>query len=241
MKIYRAVFVLFSFSTLFFLSACGERKTEGRAVDASGKPVAGVEVKVLGREGSVLTDNEGQFYLPFVVEKSEKIVLLSKGSWPQGCLFNASSGGSDSSLIRFSIPCFRETDENGAAVFLSQDRKWVDNGKDVVSDISRKLMWQRNDNSVKVPWWRAARYCDELELAGFSDWSLPSSEALSSTLMSRNSSSVNPFFVQKRIRYWSATEDKETNYNSIAVYDVNGVAGLANKSVPYFVRCVRNM
>jgi len=42
------------------------------------------------------------------------------------------------------------------------------------------LMWEGNDNGVAVPWRKAAKYCGDLRLAGYSDWRLATLDELAS-------------------------------------------------------------
>ena len=42
------------------------------------------------------------------------------------------------------------------------------------------LMWEGNDNGVAVTWRKAAKYCGDLRLAGYSDWRLATLDELAS-------------------------------------------------------------
>jgi len=50
---------------------------------------------------------------------------------------------------------------------------FVDNGDGSISDQVTELMWQKAVGSEALTWQQAKDYCDELELAGYSDWWLP--------------------------------------------------------------------
>lgn len=45
-------------------------------------------------------------------------------------------------------------------------------------DPSTSLMWTAKDNGKDLNWKQAMRYCRDLRLAGYSDWSLPTIDQL---------------------------------------------------------------
>jgi len=45
-------------------------------------------------------------------------------------------------------------------------------------DSATKLMWEGQDNGVAVTWHKAASYCQDLRLAGYSDWRLATLDEL---------------------------------------------------------------
>lgn len=49
---------------------------------------------------------------------------------------------------------------------------------DFWTDPDTKLMWTAADNGSGLSWSQAQRYCRELALSGFSDWTLPSIDDL---------------------------------------------------------------
>jgi hypothetical protein len=46
------------------------------------------------------------------------------------------------------------------------------------TDPGTELMWTKKDNGSDVDWYQATAYCSKLQLAGYSDWRLPTIEEL---------------------------------------------------------------
>ncbi len=88
----------------------------------------------------------------------------------------------------------------------------------VFLDFKSGLMWAAHDNGRDIDWRRATRYCNDLELASYSDWRLPTLDELEG-LYRRMSASQ--FKVPAEIRLtsccpWSSTkknEDSAWNFN----------------------------
>jgi hypothetical protein len=57
---------------------------------------------------------------------------------------------------------------------------YTDNGDGTVTDNVTGLMWQQEDDDTTRTWDEACSYCDELALAGYSDWRLASKKELMS-------------------------------------------------------------
>ena len=120
---------------------------------------------------------------------------------------------------------------------------------DVVIDKDRKLMWQ-DDKAVinnKMTWQQARKYCKNLNLAGFSDWRLPTIQELNTII---DSDRYNPAIAKefKNVRskwyewYWTNTFCADNSYRAWKLnfydgYDFN----LYNKNKNGYVRCVRKI
>jgi len=62
-------------------------------------------------------------------------------------------------------------------------KRFTDNGDGTVTDNNTKLIWSKNANlGGKMSWYRAMDYCNALDLAGNSDWRLPSLHELQSLI-----------------------------------------------------------
>lgn len=77
---------------------------------------------------------------------------------------------------------------------------FVDNGDGTISDLATGLMWQRADDGVARNWEESLEYCENLTIAGFSDWRLPNAKELHSIVnynrspQTTNSPAINSVF-----------------------------------------------
>ncbi len=57
---------------------------------------------------------------------------------------------------------------------------YIDNGDGTITDLATGLMWQMSDDSNTYDWEDALSYSENLDLAGYDDWRLPSAKELQS-------------------------------------------------------------
>jgi hypothetical protein len=104
-----------------------------------------------------------------------------------------------------------------------------DNG--TVSDLATGLTWQQADDGVTRNWQEALAYCENLSLAGSSDWRLPNVKELQSIVdYARNSPALDTsVFTQTNWRgwFWSSTTHAGRN-GSFAAYVCFGPCVAAN-------------
>lgn len=111
-----------------------------------------------------------------------------------------------------------------------------------VTDNVTGLMWQRQENNVGGTWDEAMLYCDNLELAGHSDWRLPSKKELVGLI---NSGSTAPsidtdaFPGTQSGGYWSSTSYGHDSQGAWEVAFGGTNAVISHKLFRYYVRCVR--
>ncbi|MCG8341477.1 MAG: DUF1566 domain-containing protein, partial [Chlorobiales bacterium] len=105
------------------------------------------------------------------------------------------------------IKCYPTT-ERGNGYFMRYVRgdfgyakgSFVDNGDGSISDKSTGLMWTQSDNGEGIDWENALSYCENLNLAGYSDWRLPNAKELHSIVDyskspdTTNSAAIDPIF-----------------------------------------------
>jgi hypothetical protein len=111
---------------------------------------------------------------------------------------------------------------------------FVDNNNGAINDKATGLTWQQADSGMGMDWTSALAYCENLTLAGRSDWRLPNAKELQSIVdYSRspdtsNSAAVDGLFTVSSIvneadkldypNYWSSTTHKNLRNTSNAVY-----------------------
>jgi hypothetical protein len=80
------------------------------------------------------------------------------------------------------------------------------NGDDTITDIKTGMMWQIQTS--RFSWKEAISFCENLMIAGYSDWRLPNIDELFSIVdPTRNYPSINPdyFYDTKSSFYWSSS------------------------------------
>ena len=123
---------------------------------------------------------------------------------------------------------------------LSPAAALKDNFDGTVSDSGTGLQWKKENSPSEMQWSGAATYCDELELAGASDWRMPTSaELLSLADYTAVGGIAPPFVAGATGGVWSATRSAQDP--DAAWYWVHGDAavGIGALNSKFHVRCVR--
>lgn len=119
--------------------------------------------------------------------------------------------------------------------------QFVDNKDGTVSDLATGLMWQKTDSQKGMDWQAALAYSENLTLANYDDWRLPSAKELQSIIdytrspQATNSAAIDPVFsistftdargVQDYPYFWTATTLLDgRNPGDQGVYMVFGTA-----------------
>ncbi|AUX23137.1 hypothetical protein SOCEGT47_036560 [Sorangium cellulosum] len=123
-----------------------------------------------------------------------------------------------------------------APVELSVAESWV-------LDLSTGLVWQRQAALSKFSWSDALAHCEELELAGRTDWRLPSAKELLTLVDdARSGPAIDPeaFPGAEPGVFWSSTPALESADKALLVNFSNGASLSASLRDPRLVRCVRS-
>jgi len=121
---------------------------------------------------------------------------------------------------------------------------YVNNGNGTVTDTSTGLMWQQEKPDKTMTWEQALSYCENLPLAGYTDWRLPTKKELRSLVdYNRFSPAINTLYFPDTVSslYWSSTTIANTNstYKSWCIYFDYGDGDGGNKVDGHYVRAVR--
>ncbi len=144
------------------------------------------------------------------------------------------------------------TEVNHIRCVRGEERSIVDrytrSDEGIVSDHKTGLQWQddysdNNGNVKSAKWVDAISYCENLSLAGYTDWRLPNfNELYSLTDHSRSDPAIDPLFLNTQLdTYWSSTSVVGDEEQAWGVYFSLGGDNLHHKSgsISSYVRCVR--
>ena len=123
----------------------------------------------------------------------------------------------------------------------SQESRFTDNGDGTVTDNTTGLMWQQTDDDVARNWESALGYCEDLTLAGHTDWRLPDIKELRSIVdNTRYNPSIDTTYFPgtKSWYYWSSSPGALYTDVAWSVYFYYGQVAYV-KTDTYYVRCVR--
>ena len=117
-------------------------------------------------------------------------------------------------------------------------------GHEVVTDHVTGLTWQRHDDAIKRTWREAVAHCENLSLAGYSDWRLPTKKELQSLL---NYGFFRPavdtaYFAYSHMPddyYWSATTRVFLSVSAWKLSFWEGQATMSGENDLNYVRAVR--
>ncbi|MBM5782249.1 MAG: DUF1566 domain-containing protein [Pelagibacterales bacterium] len=89
------------------------------------------------------------------------------------------------------------------------ENKFVDNSDGTVTDNLTSLQWQQKDDGKTRDWKNALSYCQNLDLAGYKDWRLPSVKELQTIVdYTKNSPALNTNYIKltnSKAWFWSST------------------------------------
>ncbi len=118
---------------------------------------------------------------------------------------------------------------------------YVDNGDGTVTDTTTGLMWQQDTAPGTYTWEGALSYCDNLSIAGYDDWRLPSRNELHSIVdYSKHHPSTDHVLNTESLPYWSSTTSAYVPSYAWYVSFYAGSVGYGSKGYyKHYVRAVR--
>lgn len=119
--------------------------------------------------------------------------------------------------------------------------RFEDNGDGTVADRRTGLMWQRETAPIGwVSWQEALQYCEDMELADYTDWRLPNRRELESLIdLRQDGPLIDPVFSAESWWYWTSTNVDFLTRGAWRVDFGYGVVMGNNKTELYCVRAVR--
>jgi len=111
-----------------------------------------------------------------------------------------------------------------------------------VRDKNTSLLWQKVDDGVPRTWGDALSYCEDLELAGFADWRLPTLQELIGIAdygRAYPSIDVQTFPATQQHTYWSSSASNVYKDHAYGVSFTDGSMGKSAKTQLNYVRCVK--
>jgi len=120
---------------------------------------------------------------------------------------------------------------------------YIENGDGTVTDATTGLMWQKGSFDSPKSWEESLAYSENLSLAGYDDWRLPTiSELVSIIDNTQYMPSVNVAFPSALTNYWSSSTAASSGSGAwCANFGTGSVYGNASKpeSINKYVRSVR--
>jgi len=104
-------------------------------------------------------------------------------------------------------------------------------------------MWQDDEDAKNIVKSQTdlTTYCQDLTLAGYSDWHLPSIRELTSIVDRGRDSAplIDPVFTNVSVYYWTSTNPPDASSASYRIDFSKGTEPVGSKRLPSHVRCVR--
>jgi len=120
---------------------------------------------------------------------------------------------------------------------------YTDNGDGTITDNVTGLIWQKEDDDITRIWDDAVTCCNDLTLAGYYDWRLPSKKELMSIVdWGTHTPSIDTTYfpgTNGSYYYWSSTTDAYDSSYAWPVHFMYGNVYSYVKSDNFYVRCVQ--
>ena len=123
---------------------------------------------------------------------------------------------------------------------------WFANDDGTVTDVATGLIWQQEDDDITRNYDDAITYCEDLSLAGESDWRLPYAKELTTIVDYKTSDPAidDADFIGTNFlfpaRYWTSSDNTNLGGNGVAMSFERGTVSTDSMGTLYYARCVRN-
>jgi len=115
------------------------------------------------------------------------------------------------------------------------------NPDNTITDISTGLMWFQEITPSKETWDTAKAACDDLTVASYSNWRLPSAHELKNLFDKMDSESNDIFFpTAPKGKYWASYTDSEGNSLTIVTIDTENGEHISSSNETFYYRAVRD-
>lgn len=125
----------------------------------------------------------------------------------------------------------------------SPDGRFIDNRDGTLIDTKYKLMWEKSDNGrTYTTRSQAVNYCLVLNLAGYTDWRLPTDKESATLEVVNSNPCLHPMFNNRRrdSDYFNVNENFETDIHFYRVTDkIRSMGTGTSKGYHLYVRAVR--
>jgi hypothetical protein len=127
---------------------------------------------------------------------------------------------------------------------VTPKKRFKNNGNGTITDIKTGLIWQRVPRSKAMNWQNAKTYCDNLKLAGFTDWRLPTRKEIRE-LIKTGVKPYNEWLIKKGFRnikskyYWTSDVYKRLKNNVWSMQIKYNSMSYINKKYLSYVIAVR--
>ena len=120
------------------------------------------------------------------------------------------------------------------------DMRFKNNSDGTITDTETGLIWQDQNAPKEMNWHEAIEYAKSLDLAGHTDWRIPTINELFSLIDFSKHNPATELPNMESSYYWSSSTDASSTANAWHVHFTNGSVYRYYKSNSNYVRCVRS-
>ncbi|MBF0103525.1 MAG: S8 family serine peptidase [Desulfobacterales bacterium] len=185
-----------------------------------------------GYEKGTITNPFKKIANGLAILPSNGILWLKRGSYT----------GSGNEPMTFNKPMTIRSYEGTASIgkYISSmaNNRYSDNGDGTITDTQTNLMWQKSDDNTVRTWEDGKEYVENLTLASYTDWKLPTKDELLSLVdPNYGEPTIDSLFTCSPSSYWTSDSFWALNPFPVSVSFKNGEIKSGNGN--FYVRAVR--